>query len=39
MRSLFDQAGRLSSCPEYLDEEFDKIHTAMALNIYPQGFV
>ena len=39
VKSLFDRADRLSSCPEYLSEELDKIHTAMASNNYPRGFV
>ena len=39
VKSLFDRADCLSSCLEYLSEELDKIHTAMASSNYPRGFV
>ena len=39
MKSLFDRVDHLFSCLEYLSEELDKIHTAMASNNYPRGFV
>ena len=32
VKSLFDRTNGLSSCPEYLSEELDKIHTAKASN-------
>ena len=39
VKLLFDRADRLFSCPEYLSEELDKMHMAMASNNYSRGFV